>query len=91
MDEPIELTLPSPDGTIDCRLDPETQDDRQYYSATILYPHVVNGFSRSDIYCHNFHHDPTTGTYHFEEDTIHPKIKKLEVALSDALIEFLGK
>ena len=86
MDEIIELTLESPDGIIDCRLEPQTNKDGHSYSATILYPHTVNGYSRSDIYCHTMLLDIETNGYVFDEgEDIHPKIKKLETQLSEAI------
>ena len=38
MDETIELTFESPDGIIDCRLEPQRNGTELSYSATILYP-----------------------------------------------------
>ncbi len=88
MDITIELSLESPDGIIDCRLEPQRNDGTLFYNATILYPHIVNGYSRSEIYCHDIRFEPETGSYHFEtgEDGIHPKIRKLEAQISDAII-----
>ena len=87
MQEAIEISIDSPDGIVDCRLEPETADAIPLYSATILYPNVVDGFSRSEIYCHNMRPDPETGVYYFDdgEEGIHPKIKKLEAKLSAAI------
>ena len=85
MEEPIELVIESEGGIIDCRLDPVDEDERSY-SATILYPSVANGFSKSEIYCVNMAYDQKTDTYLFEAETeLHPKIKKLEGQLSDAI------
>ncbi len=86
MDEVIELTLDSPDGVIDCRLEPQTNEGELAYSATILYPHTVNGYSRSDIYCHTMRQDANTNSFVFEAgEEIHPKIRKLEEQLSEAI------
>jgi hypothetical protein len=85
MDEVIELALDSRDGIIDCRLEPQRNDAGLFYAATILYPNTVNGFSRSEIYCHNML--PAAGGYSFEGEDIHPKIKKLEGQLSAAIMK----
>ena len=92
MDETIELVIESPDGIIDCRLEPIREERKLYYSATILYPNIVNGFSRSEIYCYNLSGDTNSG-YFFEigEDTIPSKIKILETQLSEAIINHLYK
>jgi hypothetical protein len=90
MDEILELTLESPDGIIDCRLEPQRNEDELFYNATILYPNVVNGFSRSEIFCHDLHRDTGTGDYLFEPgEDIHPKIKKLESRISAAIVKIL--
>ncbi len=52
MNEPIELVIESPDGIIDCRLEPQWINDELSYSVTILYPQMVNGYNRSEIYCY---------------------------------------
>ncbi len=87
MDEVIELAFESPEGVIDCRLEPLRNEAGLYYSATILYPNTVNGFSRSEIYCHDLVRDAKTGGYFFEagENAVLPKIKKLEAAISKAI------
>ena len=86
MEEVIELALESPDGIIDCRLEPQTNDGTLTYSATILYPHTVNGFSRSEIYCHTMQLDARSNSYVFDAgEEIHPKISKLETQLSAAI------
>lgn len=87
MNEPIELALQSPDGIIDCRLEPQANDEGGIiYAATILYPTKVAGYTRSDIYCHNLRQDPKTGNYHFDKnEEVHPKIKDLEPQLSNAI------
>ena len=88
MDEVIELTLESAEGIIDCRLEPQRNDTELSYTATILYPNTVDGFSRSEIYCHNMRRGTKMGDYYFEsgEDPIHPKIKKLETQISKAIV-----
>ena len=88
MDEIIELTIESPEGIIDCRLEPQRNDTELFYAATILYPNMVNGFSRSEIYCHKMRRGTKTRDYYFEtgEEPIHPKIKKLEPQLSKAIV-----
>ena len=86
MDEILELTLDTDDGIADCRLEPQRNDTELFYSATILYPHVVNGYSRSEIFCHDLRRTGYSDEYLFEHGTdIHPKIKKLETQLSDAI------
>jgi len=88
MEEAIELTFESPEGVIDCRLEPVRNEDELSYSATILYPNTVNGFSRSEIYCHNLRRGTKMGDYYFETgaDAILPKIKKLETQISKAIV-----
>ena len=88
MDEAIELAFESPEGIIDCRIEPVQDETELSYSVTILYPNIVNGFSRSEIYSHNLTRDTKTGKYFFEsgDDTILPKIRKLEQQLSIAII-----
>ena len=86
MDNDIELALESPDGIIDCRLEPFREEGELFYSATILYPQIVNGYSRSHAYCHTLRPDPETGDYHFSDETVHPKVRKLEGRLSHAIV-----
>jgi len=91
MDEIIELTLESADGIVDCRLEPHGNETEVSYSATILYPGTTNGYSKSEIYCHNLRRGTKMGDYYFEtgESDIHPKIKKLETQLSNAIVREL--
>ena len=88
MDEVIELIFESPEGVIDCRLEPQRNEDELFYSATILYPNIVNGFSKSEIYCHNMRRGTKMGDYFFEtgDDAIPQKIKKLEPQISKAIV-----
>jgi hypothetical protein len=92
MEEDIELVFESPDGVIDCRLEPQRDDEGVLsYSATILYPARVGGFNRSEIYCHTLLRNG--GGYYFEEgeQPMHPKVKKLEAEISVAIIAALKK
>jgi hypothetical protein len=92
MEEPIELSLDSPGGLIDCRIEPEvTEDGNTLYSVTILYPNMIDGFSRSEIYCHTMVQDPATHSFVFIEDEkgILPKISALEPHISEAIIDHL--
>ncbi len=86
MEEAIELTFESPDGIIDCRLEPVRDEDGLHYSATILYPNMVNGYNRSDIYCHDVRRN-RQGVYAFDsmDENIHPKIRKLEAQIAEAV------
>ena len=87
MNETIELALESPDGMIDCRLEPQ-DNDGALYAATILYPSTAGGFNRSDIFCHDMKRDAETGSYFFEgSEDMHPKIVKLESQLSAAIVK----
>jgi hypothetical protein len=89
MQEPIELSLNSPNGLIDCRIEPEhTDDGQERYSVTILYPNMVNGFSKSEIYCHIMIPDVDTGSYQFLDDEIgiHSKVRSLEADIAAAII-----
>jgi hypothetical protein len=91
MDEVLEISIDSPAGTVDCRLEPETGEGTFFYNATILYPNVVDGFSRSEIYCHNMQQDKKNGDWHFIDDEIHPKIKGLESKISEAIKSLANK
>jgi hypothetical protein len=92
MDEVIELAIESPDGVIDCRIEPQMVANERFYNVTILYPNIVNGYSRSDIYCHAMRPDGETDSYFFDMlEEIHPKIKKLEVQLSQAIRQHNSK
>lgn len=86
MVEVLELALESVDGIVDCRLQPVHNEEGLVYEATILYPHIVNGFSRSEIYCHDLRR-MADGNYHFIEDDlpVHPKIRNLEEKISAAI------
>jgi hypothetical protein len=87
MDSYLELTLESPYGFVDCRIEPKNEEDVNIFSVTLLYPNIVNGFSRSEIYCHDMQFEPETGAYYFEgSEDIHPKIMKLEKKISDEII-----
>jgi len=86
MYEPIELTLESPDGFIDCRLERNDTDTQTAYSATILYPHSVGGVIHSKVYVHDIILNPQTGMYYFADGTsMHPKVFLLENQISKAL------
>lgn len=88
MNEIIELAIESPDGIVDCRLEPQGHDAASSYAVTILYPSTASGYSRSDIFCHILKRDGDAGGYSFDEsEDIHPKIKKLEGQLSDAIMD----
>ena len=85
MEDAIEFVIESPAGIIDCRLEPVLGDEELYYSATILYPGTVNGFSRSEIYCHDMRQDQA-GNYRFDAaEEVLPKIKILEAQLAAAI------
>lgn len=86
MEEVIELTLDAPEGVIDCRMELQQDGEVLSYSATVLYPTMVNGFSRSEIYCHTLHFNAAQNRFLFSEDEeIHPKIRKLETQISAAI------
>jgi len=88
MAETIELALDTADGIADCRLEPYETDGGIVYSATILYPNIVNGFSRSEIYCHDMVWNAGAKTYGFDpNDEVHPKVMKLEGQIVAALAE----
>lgn len=85
MDEVVEISLDSPDGIIDCRLEPQREDGVLSYSATILYPNVINGYSRSEIFCYNMVKRGSEYFFDNNEDGVHPKIQELEKQISDAI------
>lgn len=84
MGEDIELAIESADGTIDCRLEPMMNEDTDelYYSATILYPGMVSGFFRSEIYCYDL---IRKGSIYVFNQPVEDKIKVLEVKLGEAV------
>lgn len=90
MKEAIELSLETPNGIADCRLDADEETEGLYH-ATILYPNVVNGFSRSEIFCYDLEWMPAENQYRFvsHEEGIHPQIMKLEKNCSDELKQAL--
>jgi hypothetical protein len=87
MDEVIELIVEAEDGIIDIRLEPQRIEGDLFYTATILYPNIVNGYSRSEIFCYDLIYDTETGNYHLEasDNDIHPKIRKLEQRISHVI------
>ena len=84
MEEVIEVAIETPDGVADCRL--ELNEDSGTYNVTVLYPHIVEGFSRPGIYTYDMKEE--NGSWYFEagEDGVHPKISKMEQALSAAIV-----
>ncbi|MCW3124216.1 MAG: hypothetical protein JWQ38_3708, partial [Flavipsychrobacter sp.] len=82
MDEILEIGLDSPDGTIDCRLEPQRDNGILSYSATILYPGMINGYNRSEIFCYTMVKQGSVWVFDTNEDGIHPKIQKLEEQLA---------
>lgn len=91
MQEDIELAVETPQGTADCRLE-HKEGGTHAYSATILYPNMVSGYNRSEIYCFTVVYDPSTSTSAFEtmEDSIPPKIQQLEPQISAAIFKSQG-
>ena len=82
MNKTIELALTSPDGIIDCMLEPIENESGIFYDVTILYPNI------SGVFCSCLKRDATTGAYFFDETgDIHPKIKRLESQLSAAIAD----
>ncbi len=84
--EEIEISLDSPDGVIDCKLELQNTDEALFYSVTILYPNVVNGYSRSEIFCYNMRQQGNAYVFDMNEDGVHPKVQKLEAQLSHAIM-----
>ncbi len=86
MHEPIELAIETADGIVDCRLEPVENNGIIIWSATILYPHNINGRLQSRVYEHNLNLNPQTGLYYFaDEASVHPKVLLLGKQLSDAI------
>jgi hypothetical protein len=82
MEQVLELAIETTDGTADCRaeINPETGS----INITILYPYMANGFTRSEVYSHDMQLE--NGEYVFSDgEELHPKIKKLEARLSEAI------
>ena len=88
MDKTIEISIRSADGEIDCMLEPHRPDDGAlFYSATILYPEMVNGYGRSEIFFHDMHPVASGRGYAFDaNEDIHPKVRKLEKEISDGIL-----
>ncbi len=87
MTDTIELAIESPDGVIDCMLEAgRNEADELFYSATILYPKMINGISRPEIFCLDL--ISSGGGYAFDEsDSEAPlKVKQLEPQLSGAIL-----
>jgi hypothetical protein len=77
----IEISIETNDGVADCMI--ELDDDS--CTVTILYPNVVNGFSRSEVYTHDLVKDEE-GLYRFSSmEDIHPKIAKLEEQIMESI------
>jgi hypothetical protein len=87
MNEVIELAIELKDGVADCRIEPASDEEGDYFTVTILYPELVNGYSRSEIFCHDLFYDPETNTWFLDngETGIHPKIRQLERQISDEI------
>lgn len=81
MDRVIETSIATKDGIADCRIELQENDT---YHITILYPNLVNGFSRSEIFCYDMRKKDDAEGYEFiyEEEGIHPKILKMEAEIS---------
>jgi hypothetical protein len=88
MVEVIEAALTAPGGIADCRLEWDPDSTPPCYDATILYPTVVNGYSRSEIYCHRMVRDVAGDAWVFGTalDGIVPKIQALQQQISDAIL-----
>ncbi len=85
----IELTFESDNGIVDCRVELQDGEDTQYFAATILYPEIINGFSRSEIYCHDLCWDERLRRYFLVDggDGIASKIQQLEDGISNGIIQ----
>ena len=87
MKETIELCVETADGTIDCMLDLKKSGETFFYCATILYPEMVNGYGRSEIFCYDLYPNSSGNGFSFANDTdIDPKIRELEGQLSQAIM-----
>ena len=85
MQEDIELAIETAAGIIDCRLEGvRDEEDELYYSATFLYPTLVNGYARTAVYCHDLRQAGSGYTFAPGED-IHPALPPLLPALNDAI------
>ncbi len=81
MKELIETNIETTDGTADCRL--ELLEDGTY-DVTILYPNIVNGFSRPQVFNYIMKASAEGDNYEFAyAEDMHPKIQKLESQISD--------
>jgi hypothetical protein len=82
MEQVLELAIETADGTADCRAEVNTENGS--LNVTILYPYTANGFTRSEVYSHDM--ELENGNYCFiDGEELHPKIKKLETKLSEAI------
>lgn len=85
MQEDIELAIETAAGIIDCRLEAvRDEDDALYYSATFLYPTMVNGYARTAVYCHDLRQDGSGYTFAPGEE-IHLALPPLLPALNEAI------
>lgn len=87
MNERIEISIETPDGIADCSLELHQRDEHTFYNVTILYPNIVNGFSRSEVYVHDMYLSDD-GRYQFDplDENIHPKIMKMEGRLAEVMV-----
>lgn len=87
MDKTIEIYIESAGGTIDCMLEPQRSDTDFFYSTTILYPEMANGYGRSEIFYADIRPSVDGNRYEFDNtEELHPKILKLEREISDAIL-----
>lgn len=89
MTELIELSIDTTDGIADCRLELQETGNGYFYEATILYPNIVNGYNRAEVYCYNLTGNPNSiYTFVETEEGIHPKIKLLEGKIAAAITAY---
>lgn len=90
--ETIEVVIETEDGTVDCCLETESDQRQTRYQTTVLYPDIVDGYSRSAIYCNVMINSGNGAGWMFDESEgpLHPKVRKLETKLSQAIVDHLG-
>jgi hypothetical protein len=90
--ESIEIVIETEDGTVDCNLETDTDQRHSKYQTTVLYPDIVDGYSRSAIYCNVMIKSGNGAGWMFDETEgpVHPKVSKLEQRLSQAIESHVG-
>lgn len=85
MEQLIEFTIDADGAVIDCQAEPFCVGEEIAFNVTLLYPSSINGFGRSEIYCHLMKRSGSVFSFDCSDTPIHPKIEKLEKHISNVL------